>query len=158
VKGSSAFIVAPSSSKPAGEYQRLGDVTDPMPAPKWVMDRLDTTGHIPRPVERRPAAKWTRARTADSARRYVDSAVQSELDIIASCHAGRNEQLSRSSFAIGQFVGAGLINEHEAHEAITQAAEAAGISPSEGKAQDTIRRGLAAGSHQPRTISTGASA
>lgn len=158
VKGSSAFIVAPTSSKPEGQYQRIGDVTDPAPAPKWVMDRLATTGHIPTPVERRPTPRWTRTRAADSTQHYVDSAVRSELDIVKACRGGRNEQLSRSSFAIGQFVGAGLIDQHEAHEAITQAAEHAGISPNERKAQDTIRRGLAAGTHQPRTIPTGASA
>lgn len=158
VKGAGAFIVAPTSSKPEGEYQRLGDVTNPAPAPKWLLDHLDATGHIPQPPERRRPRRPVPTRTLDGTQRYVAKAVERELDSVATCRGGRNEQLSRSAFAIGQFVGAGLINLHEACEAITQAAESAGISPNERKAQDTIRRGLAAGSHQPRTIPTGASA
>jgi hypothetical protein len=158
VKGAAAFIVAPTSSKPEGEYRRIGDVTDPVPAPKWAMNRLASTGHIPVPVERRRSPARIHVRTSDGAKRYVDKAVELELDIVAGCRSGRNEQLSKSAFAIGQLVGTGLLDQHEAHEEITRAAEAAGISPSERKAQDTIRRGLAAGSHQPRTIPTGAPA
>jgi hypothetical protein len=158
VKGSGAFIVAPTSSKAEGGYYRIGDVTDPAPAPKWLLDHLAATGHIVAPVDRARTVRRAPARNLDGGRRYVAKAIELELDAVATCGANRNDQLAKSAFALGQFVGAGLLDQHEVHEALTDAAEHAGISPAERKAQDTIRRGLSAGSHHPRTIPTGAPA
>lgn len=158
VKAAGAFIVAPTSTKPEGEYRRIGDVTDPAPAPKWLLDHLAATGHIPQPIDRTRTIRRTPLRSLDGARAYVAKAIELELDDVATCRANRNDQLVKSAFAIGQLVGAKLIDLDGAHQALTDAAEHAGISPNERKSQDTIRRGLAAGSHKPRTIPTGASA
>lgn len=158
VKGAGAFIVAPTSSKPEGKYHRVGDITDPATAPKWLLDHLAATGHVPPPVDRARTIRRAPLRDLDGGKRYVAKAIELELDAVATCAANRNDQLAKSSFALGQLVGANLIDRDGAHQALTDAAEHAGISPNERKAQDTIRRGLAAGSHKPRTIPTGASA
>lgn len=156
IKGASAFIVAPTSTKAEGEYRRIGDVVDPRLAPDWLLDRLKTTGHMPEPVTPRTTRRTPTA--GGDRRRYIAKAIESELDNVATCRAQRNAQLSASAFALGQFVGAGLLDRDDVHQALTDAAEQAGISPAERKAQDTIRRGLAAGARQPRTIPTGARA
>lgn len=89
-------------------------------------------------------------------RGYVASAVRTELEAVASCRAGRNDQINRSAYSLGQFVGAGLLDRDEVHQALTEAAQRAGVDPDERKAQDTISRALEAGARQPRQI--GASA
>lgn len=157
VKGAGAFIVAPTSSKPEGDYCRIGDVTDPTLAPKWLVDHLDKTGHIPPPIDRTRTTRHTPVREEGTSA-YVAKAIELELEKVANCGANRNLQLFTSAAALGQLVGAGVLDLHGVHQALTAAAEHAGISPAEGKAQDTIRRGLAAGAHQPRTIPTGAQA
>lgn len=156
IKGAGAFIVAPTSSKAGGEYRRIGDVVEPQPAPGWLLDRLKATGHMPEPVRPRQAVRKISAPGRGGARQYVAKAVESELDIVAACRAGRNAQLASSSFALGQLVGAGLLDRDDVQQALTDAAEHAGISPNERKAQDTIRRGLSAGARNPRTIPSGA--
>ncbi|MFI1189392.1 hypothetical protein [Streptomyces californicus] len=40
----------------------------------------------------------------------------------------------------------------DVHQALTGAAQAAGVDPNEAKAQSTIRRGIEAGSRVPRRI------
>jgi len=158
IKGASAFIVAPTSTKPEGVYRRIGSVTAPAPAPEWLLLHLESTGHMPQPVQPRRVGQRPRFSNVNGTRRYVAKAVEAELDNVAACRAQRNAQLSASAFALGQFVGAGLLDCDDVHQALTDAAEQAGISPAERKAQDTIRRGLAAGARQPRTIPTGAQA
>ncbi|MCX4681331.1 hypothetical protein OG413_45315 [Streptomyces sp. NBC_01433] len=44
------------------------------------------------------------------------------------------------------------MNRDDVHQALTEAAQAAGVDPSETKAQSTIRRALEAGSRVPRRI------
>ena len=158
IKGAGAFIVAPTSSKTEGDYRRIGDVTEPADAPEWMMDRLDKTGHIPAPIDTSRPIRHAPIRNADGRRQYVAKAIELELDAVATCGANRNDQLAKSAYALGQLVGAGLLDRDDIHQALTDAAEHAGISPHENKAQSTIRRGIAAGSHKPRTIPTGVAA
>jgi hypothetical protein len=78
--------------------------------------------------------------------------VRAELEAVAECRSGRNDQLNKSAFALGQFVGAGLVDRDDVHQALTEAAQSAGVDPHEAKAQSTIRRALEAGSRVPRRI------
>ncbi|MFJ5850869.1 hypothetical protein [Streptomyces sp. NPDC092903] len=83
---------------------------------------------------------------------YAAAALRGELEAVASARAGRNDQLNRAGFRLGQLVGAGLLQHDEVHHALTDAAELAGIDPGEAKAQSTLRRALQAGIRSPRTI------
>jgi putative DNA primase/helicase len=76
-------------------------------------------------------------------------AQEQELNKVRSApEGGRNAQLNRSAFALGQIVGSGLLNFEEAQEELTRAALAAGLNEKEIKA--TIKSGLEAGTKKPR--------
>lgn len=150
VKADKGMITLPPSVIDERPYLRRTDdgiPQDVRPLPEWLLERLREK---PRPV--RPTPRTTMPAAPGNARAYVSKAVSNELYAVATCKSGRNDQLARSGFALGQFVGAGLLNRDEAHQALTDAAAKNDISPTEAKAQNTIRRALEAGSLQPRTI------
>jgi hypothetical protein len=154
IKGGPSYAVLPGSVTEKGEY-KVVNRCDPAPVPSWLAADLTRTGHV-REVREQPQRdpNWHPPRLSGG-KAYVEKAVADELDAVAHCTSGRNEQLVRSAFALGQFVGSGLLNRDAVHAALTDAAATAGISPNEAKAQDTIRRGLDAGARQPRTIPEG---
>jgi hypothetical protein len=89
----------------------------------------------------------------DPVQAYVAKAFQDELSKLASAPVGeRNDQLNKSSFAIGQLVGAGVLTRGKAEAAIKAAAEQAGCDDPP-KDNGTIRRGLDDGIAQPRDLS-----
>ena len=154
VKAGPSYAVLPGSVTPKGEY-KVVQRRDPAPVPGWLAADLTRTGHVRQVVTQPQRDPNWRPPRISGGRAYVEKAVADELDNVARCKSGRNEQLVRSAFALGQFVGAGLLDGDRVHSALTDAAAAAGISPNEAKAQDTIRRGIDAGSRSPRTIPEG---
>lgn len=84
-------------------------------------------------------------------RRYVEGAVKKELDKLRVTGAGdRNNQLNKSALALGQFVGAGVLDRAAIESELTAAAAAIGLPASE--AARTIQSGLNAGEKQPRQL------
>lgn len=147
VKARGGQIVLPPSEIDERPYVRCsgdGIPQDVRPLPNWLIELLrEKPKPPPRPARILPVG---------GARAYVAKVVENELRAVATCLTGRNDQLAHSSFILGQFVGAGLLDRDATHDAVTQAAEQAGIEPTEGKAQNTIRRCLEAGARHPRTI------
>ncbi|MFF8919091.1 hypothetical protein ACF08M_38800, partial [Streptomyces sp. NPDC015032] len=136
-----------------GAYEPLGDTRTIAELPGWLRRELVRAGRWIDPNPRRATGYQPNMRRAQTSSRYVTKAIESELAVLAAARPGnRSETLNKCSYAIGRFVGAHLVSESEAHEAITEAAVAAGISPDERKAQNTIRNGLTAGARNPRTI------
>lgn len=89
---------------------------------------------------------------SDAVSNYVAKAYQDELDKLKAAPEGdRNNQLNRSAFAIGQFVGAGLISESGAAQNLLFFARQAGLGDRESQA--TIRSGLSDGKAEPRDVS-----
>lgn len=87
----------------------------------------------------------------DRRRRYAEAALKDEALTLASTPEGsRNVQLNDSAFALGQFVGAGDLDEGEVIIALSEAAEFTGLD-SEG-IRKTILSGLTAGRQKPRKI------
>jgi hypothetical protein len=85
--------------------------------------------------------------------KYVKKAVEDELAILAATPAGKlNTQLNKSSFAVGQFVGAGAYAYAAAEAALYEAAQQAGCD-NPPKDHGTITRGLHAGMMNPRDLS-----
>jgi hypothetical protein len=83
--------------------------------------------------------------------RYAAAALRGELDRVLDAPVGqRNHTLNSAAFALGQLVAAALIPELLAVDALARAAHAAGLEAGESEA--TIRSGLTAGSHAPRTV------
>lgn len=85
------------------------------------------------------------------ARRYAEAALEGEVKALESSNVGnRNDQLNKSSFALGQFVAAGVLSEAEVVRALSNAAMYAGLELEEIRA--TIASGLEAGARHPREI------
>ncbi|MCZ1011950.1 bifunctional DNA primase/polymerase [Streptomyces lydicus] len=148
IRADRSYAVAPGTTTRDGLYFPVGECRTPAPLPRWLANDLSRVGLKHHAPARRPVTLPNCA----AGRGYVATAVRAELEAVASCRSGRNDQLNKSAFALGQWVGAGLVDRDEAHRALTEAAQAAGVDPHEAKAQSTIRRGLEAGSRVPRRI------
>ena len=83
---------------------------------------------------------------------YARSAFEAECAVAASTSHGRNDQLNRSAYAVGQLVGAGKIDRSEAEHGLFEAAQASGYVAKDGApaARSTIKSGLDQGMHSPR--------
>ena len=82
---------------------------------------------------------------------YAQAALKDEVAILASAPEGaRNSQLNKSAFALGQFVGAGVLSEAEVIQELSGAATYVGLDQSE--IEKTIRSGLKSGAKCPRVV------
>ena len=153
IRADRSYAVAPGTRTRDGLYTLEGACRTPAPLPRWLAHDLARVGlkHRP-PAAKRPGRAPLALPRSAGGRGYVAAAVRAELDAVASCTAGRNDQINRAGFALGQLVGAGLLDRAEVHQALTDAAQLAGVDPHERKAQQTIARALDAGSRQPRRI------
>jgi hypothetical protein len=144
VKSDDAYIVAapsvhPGTSKPyrwlrspAGELASL---------PQYWVERLREpdrqTWPGPVPVQ---AVKGTRY-AIGGLRRQVAELLEAE-------EGTRNATLNKSAFAIGQLVGAGMLDEQDAVAALEDAGQRIGLSP--GEVRRSVASGLRAGARCPR--------
>ncbi|MFJ8982421.1 bifunctional DNA primase/polymerase [Streptomyces sp. NPDC102282] len=149
IRADRSYAVAPGTETSDGLYRPIGPCRTPAPLPRWLALDLARAGLKHRTPGRRGPVVARRPQIA-AGRDYVATAVRGELESVAACRSGRNDQLCKSGFSLGQFVGAGLLDRDEVHQALTDAARSAGIDPHEAKAQDTIRRAIEAGSKAPR--------
>ena len=89
------------------------------------------------PPDSRRATRWARA------------ALENELAALGAATEGhRNTQLNRSSLALGQIVGAGLLNRGDVEQALHTAGINTGLTEREVLA--TVKSGLDAGEREPR--------
>lgn len=80
----------------------------------------------------------------DYKRAYACKALEGECSNMATTQEGsRNETLNRSAFVLGRFVALGLLSSREVENALTSAAERAGLDSDE--IEKTMERGLTAG-------------
>jgi hypothetical protein len=109
---------------------------NPPTAPDWLLNLLKPP---PEPEYRHPIAN-----TTDAARRVLYRAA----GVIMNAGPGqRNEALNRRSYIIGRMIGAGILAEQEAVDALYGAARATGLSHHEIKA--TLKSSLSSGMRQP---------
>lgn len=81
--------------------------------------------------------------------KYGIKALANELEALFSTQeGGRNDQLNRSAYALGQLIGGGELEQSLVEQSLTAAAIGLGLSPNEVSA--TIRSGLSAGMDNPR--------
>ena len=90
---------------------------------------------------------------------YVEAAVARERAILAATISGRNNQLNKASFALGQFIGAGQLDRTRAEDTLLSACQENSYIAKAGivRARATIKSGLDAGSRQPRSFPNGPS-
>lgn len=85
---------------------------------------------------------------------YVAKAVKDECDAlrIMPPNSGRNDRLNQAAFALGTFVGAGVLDRFDAENALYDAARIAGLE--DGEIFPTVASGMDAGIEQPRDLSS----
>ena len=149
-RGVGGYIVAaPSLHESGRRYQWVTGRTPkdiyPRPLPSFLLDLLTRKNSKPvTPIA--PIEPIVHTTTHD---RYAEAALHGELDKLARTgEGGRNEQLNRSAFALGQLVGAGMLDEGTVTATLSDVARAIGLA--EGEATKTLASGLKAGKSKPR--------
>jgi hypothetical protein len=117
------------------------DVAPPI-APRWLVRLVEM------PPEPKRAAVVID--TSDQARRRLYRAA---LAVIDAPLGSRNETLNRRAYQVGRMIGAGLLGEMEAVEALYGAARQAGLDHVE--TRDTIRSGINSGRRNPMEAGDG---
>lgn len=92
--------------------------------------------------------------TREQARpRDAESRMLDELDKLArTAQGGRNDQLNRSAFVLGQLVAGGALHESDVRQKLEDVASVIGLEPRE--TQRTIESGMGAGMASPRSVMT----
>ena len=154
-RAAGGYVVAAGSARRINGHTRLYTVTNPgpvAPLPDWIATALTR-----RPTVLGPAAPWL---SPSGARldAWVTAAVTGEASRVAAATPGhRNTALFTAACRLGELVGAGVLDEHDATTALQRAAAAHhgidGFTPTE--ADRAIANGLARGRLHPRPIRTG---
>lgn len=159
LRGDGGFVVAPPSAHHSGTnyyWINAPETTPIATAPDWLLDILQrrheaATAHETPTAQ--PSAGYDVGAHLNGNAAYVKAAIDSELKVLAGAAKGeRNEQLNKSSFAVGQFVGAGAIDRATAESELARVATSIGMKDSEDGVLPTIRSGLDSGAKKPRVI------
>ena len=140
------YVVAAGSIVNGKPYTVVNDV-DPIVLPDWLATRLRPA---PLPAQRPVVVELGSGRRAA----YLDAAIRSSLDAIAT--AGRNDNdtlnttLFGASVALGQLVAGGALDDADTEALLLRAAVAAGHPA--GSARRTIRSGFRTGAKRPRSV------
>jgi hypothetical protein len=138
-RGHGGYVVGAGSIIGPGRYLAI-NTTPPQPLPGWISTTLTTT---PRGVTA-PAAPTMKEPSS-----YALAALTGELDkLLAAVPGQRNDALNRAAFALGQLVGAQLLDEATAHDELVSVAGRIGLPLDE--TERTIASGLTAGTRHPR--------
>lgn len=85
-------------------------------------------------------------------RDYATATLRSEVEALRTTpEGGRNDRFNRTAFSIGTLVAAGVLEQEQVEDALTDAARDVGLEPNEIAA--TLRSGLDAGLSAPRDLS-----
>jgi len=166
IKGEGGVIQAPPSRHPSGcRYQwRQGNYTQiphlTMNAYEYLLAEAQAFDRRP-PKEEPTLAEMKAWRVVDLPQgddlltfrlhRYTESSVAGECAQLAKTVQGsRNDELNKSAFRLGRFVGAGLLDEAQAYQALLLACETNGYIASDGLAafRRTYHSGLSSGSQK----------
>ncbi|TCQ79972.1 AAA domain-containing protein [Ochrobactrum sp. BH3] len=144
VRGDGGYVIAAGSVPEVGLPYRWISEQEPIDAPDWLLELV-----LPRSYESTyTAAPSVSGKIND---RYVERAVQSELDDLALEPMGnRNNRLNDAAFRLGTFVGAGALAESEARALLQDVAR--GWGRDWPRCVKTIDNGLAAGARSPRSV------
>ncbi|MGH3868254.1 MAG: bifunctional DNA primase/polymerase [Pseudonocardiaceae bacterium] len=138
------YVVAPGSPVSPSGYELIDD-REPAELPSWLRQALTPT---PPPTPSTPAV------AAANPSGYVAAAVHGEAQRVRTAPRGQhNAVLCRAAYALGQLVGAGLLDEVTARAELTTAASpliSADCDCTPREIARVITAGLAAGARNPR--------
>jgi hypothetical protein len=139
------YVIAPGSPVPPDGYQ-LTDDRDPAELPSWIHQALTPK---PSTALSAPAVHATVNPTV-----YVSAAMGGEVQRVRTAPPGQhNTVLCRAAYALGQLIGAGLLDHGSARAELTAAASAlvgADCDCTPAEVARVITAGLAAGTRNPR--------
>lgn len=139
------YVVGSGSMLPGGRYELLND-TIPADLPAWLVQALTQ-----RPAASLPARPHIVAADPGG---YVSAAVRGEAQRVRHAPRGQhNAVLCRAAYALGQLIGAGLLDTDTARTDLTAAADAlicADCGCTSAEVARVINAGLAAGVRNPR--------
>jgi hypothetical protein len=145
VRAAGGYVIGPGSRIGDRGYT-LHNAACPAPLPDWLAALLSTPPPPPIP---RPCAVPDLGKTATA---YAMSALRNEAERVATAVDGtRHDTLNRAAFALGQLVGAGLLQELTVITSLADAAAQSGLSRQR-EIHRIIRSGMNAGIRQPRVI------
>jgi hypothetical protein len=153
VRAAGGYVLVPPSVHPAGRVYRwrkhrgIHEV-GLAPLPLWIAEALEK-----REPERSAPPTITAPSNGERYTNYSLAALAAECKQVATAPEGtRNATLNRAAFAIGQLVGARLLDDGLARGALIEAGRAAGLSMRE--AMTTANSGLTAGMREPRRVAS----
>lgn len=154
-RGDGGYIIVAPSIHPSGKRYAWVDGRKPSdlkiaPAPEWLL-----AGLAKRKTSQTASEGLQRPDPSTIPDAYVRRAVDGEYQKVAQAAPGsRNATINEASFALGQLVGAGVLDEATARRTLEAAADACGaLNDEREKTLGTIARGIAAGIKQPRDLS-----
>jgi hypothetical protein len=157
-RAAGGYVVAPPTRTPAGTYRTVVE-GDPEPLPEWLNQGLVAT---PRQLRPAPAQQVLTLTPTGRLARYVATAIEAETGrVTAARRHHRNKTLLTAAIALGQLVGAGVLDTDTATDALARAADfhvnhdAAIGAPdpfTRAEARTTIASGLRRGIAEPRRL------
>jgi hypothetical protein len=142
-RGTGGYVVAPPSLHASGQRYRWSRPLETA--------RLIACPPALRELVAKPVTEATTTAAVHQPTRYAQAALTGEADKVRQAAEGtRNDTLNRAAYALGRFVGAGMLDRRTVEQELTAAAQAAGLGKVE--TARTLWSGLNAGVSNPRTV------
>lgn len=126
LRAGDSYVILPPSVHPSGRVYTWADKYPIAPCPRWLK---------PEPPKERTA------KPVVNGTKYAKAALEDVCKTVASAPEGqRNHTLNQAAFPLRRFIEAGELDRDEVWEAVSIAAEKAGLSPRE--IQTTLRSAL----------------
>jgi len=144
IKADDAYVVLAPSVHPRTRqrYQWIGSFSSELtPLPGYWVERLQEP--------ERPDRTSRVSLQSVMGGRYALGALRRQLaELLGAPEGTRNDTLNKSAFALGQFVGAGMLDEQSTAAVLEDAGQRIGLAP--GEVRRSVASGLRAGAQYPR--------